>query len=102
MSHVLYSVPAFRRRLGWMLSRSSSDAIDAGGRSRRSGSSESRPGEFLRLTPNPGPRLGHESMRNNPKERETSRDVPRSPAHRSPWFYKESRAFSLVRNQLRG
>jgi len=35
LSHVVYSVPAFRRRLEWLLSRNPSEAIDAGARIRR-------------------------------------------------------------------
>ena len=70
------------------------------------GSRDSRPREFLRLTPKPwatfGPCLGHGSTRNDSKEREVSRNAERSPIARFSMSHKGILAFNLVRFLLRG
>ena len=70
------------------------------------GSRDSRPREFLRLTPKSwatfGPCLGHGSTRNDQQGHEMSRNAERSPTHRFPLSYKGIQAFDVVRMGLRG
>ncbi len=49
-----------------------------------------------------GPCLGYGSTRNDPKEREMSRNAESSAIARFSWSHKSIRAFDLVRMGLRG